>query len=185
MILYLAECISYFLIQRGLLFMFYQRNRFISYPFIYNKIIVLYIYRFIIVYISPNQYLIMKNSLKRSLTLCPAMYIIIILYSIHSPNSSQNLPLLPNCSAVINCSPYDVHSIGDHHVWYGHVQEVTHSNQDEPLLYYARYQTEEVAHTHHLHIIVEFNRISQVLTQHIEQFNLLTQHLIYILVMHR
>lgn len=52
--------------------------------------------------------------------------------------SSNNLPLLPNCSVVINCSAYDVHSIGDHHVWYGHVQEVTHSNQDEPLLYYAR-----------------------------------------------
>ena len=52
--------------------------------------------------------------------------------------SDQGLPVLPNCCAVLEASMHSVHSIGDHHVWYGQVESISSSTLATPLLYYAR-----------------------------------------------
>ena len=42
--------------------------------------------------------------------------------------------------AVMICKAHSVHTIGDHHVWYGEVMHAyTNGEIVDPLLYYARY----------------------------------------------
>ncbi|XP_060077751.1 uncharacterized protein LOC132557281 [Ylistrum balloti] len=51
----------------------------------------------------------------------------------------EGLPLISGCSAVLECKAQSVHTVGDHHVWYGDVCNavVNHSTPD-PLLYFIR-----------------------------------------------
>jgi hypothetical protein len=57
--------------------------------------------------------------------------------SIPHHTGADNVPLLSGCSSVLQCSAHDVHTVGDHHVWYG---KVLHASQNDtpPLLYYDR-----------------------------------------------
>ncbi|XP_077980655.1 uncharacterized protein LOC144435888 [Glandiceps talaboti] len=49
----------------------------------------------------------------------------------------QGAPILENAAGVLECKAHDVHTVGDHHVWYGEVLKATEL-RDEPLLYFAR-----------------------------------------------
>ncbi|KAK3090976.1 hypothetical protein FSP39_016164, partial [Pinctada imbricata] len=54
--------------------------------------------------------------------------------------SEEGLPLISNCAAVMECRAHFVHTVGDHHVWYGEVTDARLSDQleTEPLLYFTR-----------------------------------------------
>lgn len=51
----------------------------------------------------------------------------------------QGIPIIYDCAAVMECRAHSVHTVGDHHVWYGSVfnAEISES-EDNPLLYYIR-----------------------------------------------
>ncbi|XP_069123115.1 uncharacterized protein [Argopecten irradians] len=51
----------------------------------------------------------------------------------------QGLPLISGCSAVLECTAKSVHTVGDHHVWFGDVcSAVLNHNTPDPLLYFIR-----------------------------------------------
>ena len=54
----------------------------------------------------------------------------------------QGLLLISDCAAVMECRAHSVHTVGDHHVWYGDVVHAEISTQEyaEPLLYFTRYE---------------------------------------------
>ena len=52
---------------------------------------------------------------------------------------SQGLPIISDCAAVMECRAHSVHTVGDHHVWYGSVSNAEiNESEDNPLLYYIR-----------------------------------------------
>jgi flavin reductase (DIM6/NTAB) family NADH-FMN oxidoreductase RutF len=55
----------------------------------------------------------------------------------HHSSGPLGVPILNDCSSVLQCSTHDMHTVGDHHVWYG---KVLHASQNDtpPLLYYDR-----------------------------------------------
>ncbi|CAI8016826.1 hypothetical protein GBAR_LOCUS10301, partial [Geodia barretti] len=55
----------------------------------------------------------------------------------HHSSGHLGVPILNDCSSVLQCSTHDMHTVGDHHVWYG---KVLHASQNDtpPLLYYDR-----------------------------------------------
>jgi flavin reductase (DIM6/NTAB) family NADH-FMN oxidoreductase RutF len=54
--------------------------------------------------------------------------------------SDEGHPILHGSSVILECSGHSVHAVGDHHVWYGLVNKVSHDAPMDtpPLLYYAR-----------------------------------------------
>ena len=52
----------------------------------------------------------------------------------------QNVPVLRDTSAVLQCESHSVNLVGDHSVWYGKVVHA-YTNEDvmQPLLYYAKW----------------------------------------------
>lgn len=50
--------------------------------------------------------------------------------------SDAGVPLLPNCLAVFECSTYQTHDCGDHHIIVGHVDRFTWE-RSEPLLFFS------------------------------------------------
>ena len=54
--------------------------------------------------------------------------------------SFQGIPIIAGCSAVMQCRVHSVHTVGDHHVWYGSVFDAVVSDQaPDTLLYYVKY----------------------------------------------
>lgn len=53
--------------------------------------------------------------------------------------TNEGIPIIYDCAAVMECRAHSVHTVGDHHVWYGSVfnAEISES-EDNPLLYYIR-----------------------------------------------
>jgi 3-hydroxy-9,10-secoandrosta-1,3,5(10)-triene-9,17-dione monooxygenase reductase component len=55
--------------------------------------------------------------------------------------SSEGVPILPDCIAVMRCSTFETHDCGDHHIIIGHVERFD-VGDGEPLLFYrSRYRT--------------------------------------------
>lgn len=64
----------------------------------------------------------------------------VINFSSSGPISFQGIPIIPGCSAVMQCRANSVHTVGDHHVWYGSVFEASVSDDaPDTLLYYVKY----------------------------------------------
>ncbi|XP_070581199.1 uncharacterized protein [Ptychodera flava] len=59
------------------------------------------------------------------------------LQSIPYEEGINGAPILADVAGVLECKLHDVHTVGDHHVWYGEVLKTTEL-RDEPLLYFAR-----------------------------------------------
>ena len=54
----------------------------------------------------------------------------------------QDIPIIRDTMAVMICRAHSVHTIGDHHVWYGEVLHAyTNGEIVDPLLYYARFSS--------------------------------------------
>ena len=52
----------------------------------------------------------------------------------------QNVPVILGCCAVMECKAHSVHTVGDHHVWYGEVQDAHVDDKiSHPMLYHYRY----------------------------------------------
>ncbi|XP_072037200.1 uncharacterized protein [Amphiura filiformis] len=51
-----------------------------------------------------------------------------------------DIPLIDGAAGVLQCQAYDVHTIGDHHVWYGEVLDahIHGNNGNHPLIYFAK-----------------------------------------------
>ncbi|XP_021380172.1 uncharacterized protein LOC110467376 isoform X1 [Mizuhopecten yessoensis] len=57
----------------------------------------------------------------------------------HQISNDSGLPLISGCSAVLECTAKSVHTVGDHHVWYGDVYNgVLNDSTPDPLLYFIR-----------------------------------------------
>nr|XP_022318176.1 uncharacterized protein LOC111121274 [Crassostrea virginica] len=53
--------------------------------------------------------------------------------------TNEGLPIISDCAAVMECRAHSVHTVGDHHVWYGSVSNAEiNESEDNPLLYYIR-----------------------------------------------
>ncbi|KAL5019355.1 hypothetical protein ScPMuIL_005077 [Solemya velum] len=53
--------------------------------------------------------------------------------------TEEGVPIIPECSAVLQCKAHSVHTVGDHHVWYGSVCDGSLPHQvSPPLLYFIR-----------------------------------------------
>ncbi|XP_048760910.1 uncharacterized protein LOC125670041 [Ostrea edulis] len=53
--------------------------------------------------------------------------------------TNEGIPIISGCAAVMECRAHSVHTVGDHHVWYGSVVNArTNETEDNPLLYYTR-----------------------------------------------
>ncbi len=53
--------------------------------------------------------------------------------------SSQGVPLIDNVNAVLHCQAHSVHTVGDHYVWYGQVEDCqAEAKCRQPLVYFAR-----------------------------------------------
>ncbi|VDI74214.1 Hypothetical predicted protein [Mytilus galloprovincialis] len=51
----------------------------------------------------------------------------------------EGIPIIAGCSAVMQCRVHSVHTVGDHHVWYGSVFDaVVSDNAPDTLLYYFK-----------------------------------------------
>lgn len=51
----------------------------------------------------------------------------------------EGIPIIPGCCAVMQCRAHSVHTVGDHHVWYGSVFEASVSDDaPDTLLYYVK-----------------------------------------------
>ncbi|XP_062585658.1 uncharacterized protein LOC134247293 isoform X3 [Saccostrea cucullata] len=53
--------------------------------------------------------------------------------------TNDGVPIISDCAAVMECRAHSVHTVGDHHVWYGGVVNAEiNESEDNPLLYYIR-----------------------------------------------
>lgn len=51
----------------------------------------------------------------------------------------NNVPVILGCCAVMECKAHSVHTVGDHHVWYGEVQDAHVDDKiSHPMLYHYR-----------------------------------------------
>lgn len=51
----------------------------------------------------------------------------------------EGIPIIAGCSAVMQCRVHSVHTVGDHHVWYGSVFDaVVSDHAPDTLLYYVK-----------------------------------------------
>lgn len=56
-------------------------------------------------------------------------------------NSDIGVPILPDCLAVMECSTYQVHDCGDHHIIVGHVDRFVTENAKPLLFFDGRYES--------------------------------------------
>ena len=55
--------------------------------------------------------------------------------------SASEVPILPDCIAVLHCSTYDTHDCGDHHIIIGKVEHFETRDGDPLLFFGSRYRT--------------------------------------------